>query len=380
MTIETGALEQAYAAEDTSFNVAPTLGATDGIRHLALDLKSKKNREPSPEKRGTPDESQSLPRRQLSNFDLSSIMWEPSGTLGTISNVGKFLEGGMGTKTSPALNTTVASGASATGAVLTATTGLAVGDILVVRVGTADEPTRIKTLPGANAVTWDALSGTPSVGAAVVSGVNFKFASNLTKSYSIFKYYNAGNFKQAVYGAVVDRISIDFDGTKEAMLAISGPAASYQDSTVGTVQSKPGTHTTVGSPAAGLAGSVFIDGTAFLVIAAKIEMMNNVELRNKEIGTSVATGIAGRANHRKVKCSLTFYLEDTNLIGKATANTKAVVRLMVGSGNGGRLCALMPSVEFEIPDIPQGMGPLEVTVDGVGYAVSGNDALFLGEA
>src|SRR5689334_914332 len=98
MTIENGLLEQAYVDEEASYNptVVGTLVAGDGIRHLELSLTKKNNREPSPEKRGTPDASQSLPRRITQGFDLSSIMWEPSGTLGTMSNIGKLIEGGMG--------------------------------------------------------------------------------------------------------------------------------------------------------------------------------------------------------------------------------------------------------------------------------------------
>jgi len=382
MTIETGLLEQSYIKEETTFAITPAdaLSATDGIRHLELSLSSKKNREASPEKRGTPDETQSLPRRQSQNFDLSSIMWEPSGTLGTISNIGKLLEGGVGSKAVASLNTTIASGGSATGATLTSGTGATVGGLVVVTMPSGvREVTRLKTVAGA-VVTWDSLSVTPgAAGAAVVCGVSYVLTNNITKSYAIYKYFNAGGFKQCCYGSVVDRIQISFDGSKETMLAFSGPSASYADSTVGTVQAKPGSHTTVGAPVAGLTGNVYIDTAAFPLIAAQIEIQNQVVLRNDEIGTSVATAIAGRNNRRQVTCSLTFFLEDTNLFTKANAVTKAVVRILIGQTNGSMLGCVMPSVEFEIPDIPQGTGPLRVTISGRAYATSGNDQIFLGE-
>lgn len=383
MTIETGNLEQAYYKEESAFDVSPAdaLASTDGIRHLELNLGAKLNREPSPQKQGTPDENQSLPRRKTSTWDLSQIMWEPSGTLGTISNVGGLIEGGMGAKTAVNLDTTVASGGTTTGAVLTSAGTLAVGDCVVVSLAspTRREVTRIKSVAGAT-VTWDALSAAPANGAVVVSGVNYKFTNNITKSYAIYKYYNAGGFKQATYGSVVDMIKISFDGTKEVMLGINGPAAEIADSTFGTVQAKPGSHTTVGSPAGGMIGNVYIDGNAFLVIAANIEMNNKIVLRNKELGTSKASGIAGRENHREVKCRLTFFLEDVSLLTKAHNVTHAVLRVLVGQTNGNMVGAVMPNLEFELPDFPNATGPMELTVEARGYAVSGNDALFLTEA
>lgn len=383
MTIETGALEQMYAKEEVTYRTPPVLAATDGNRHLELSVTSKKNREPSPEKRGTPDESQSLPRRQTSAFDLSSIMWEPSGTLGVNSDVGKFFEGGMGAKTTPNKNTTVAAmpAPTTTSATLISGAGLAVGDIIIVTVGAGArrEATRIKTI-ATNDITFDLLSAAPDVPGAVVSGVNYKLANNITKSYSIFKYYNAGNFKQAVYGSVVNRIQASFDGTKEVMLAISGPSGEYADSTVGVVQAKPGSHTTVGSPASGLVGNFYVDGVAFLVIAAQVTVDNAIELRNKELGTSLASGIAGRANLRKVNLSVTFYLEDTNLLGKANAVTHAVLRCVVGQTNGSMVAFVCPNVEFEIPDVGNEIGPKELTIEGVAYAVNGNDQVVFNES
>jgi hypothetical protein len=79
--------------------------------------------------------------------------------------------------------------------------------------------------------------------------------------------------------------------------------------------------------------------------------------------------------------SVTFYLEDTNLITKGEASTLAVLRLLVGNVNGKMVGAVMPSVEFEIPEIPATGGPKIVTIEGIAYqAGSGNDGLFLGES
>jgi hypothetical protein len=382
MTIETGALEQCYIKQETAYNVTPAdaLAGSDGVRHLELSIESKKNREPSPEKRGTPDVSQMLPRRQSTNWDLSSIMWEPSGTIGTISNVGKLLTGGFGSSHTANLVTTIASGASATGATLTSGTGLAVGDIVVVTMPAGHrEITRLKTVAGA-VVTWDALSVSPSVSAAVISGLTYLLTNNITHSFAIYKYYNAGNFKQAAYGSVVNRIQARFHGMGEVMLGLNGPSANYADTTFGTVQAKPGTHVTVGAPASGLVGNFYVDGNSFLVISAEATIENNIELRNKELGTAFATGIAGRADLRVVRVQVTFYMEDTRLftMGNA-ASTTGVLRCVVGDTNGSIVGMVCPKVEFERPAIGNEIGPKEVTIEGMALATSGNDQVFFGE-
>lgn len=387
MTIETGALEQGYVKLETAYNVVPAdaLAGTDGIRILTLSLSGKKNREPSPQKRGTPDRQASLPRRESASWNLSEIMWEPSGTLGTISNVGKLIKGGFGSNHVLSLTTTVSAAPSptVTTATLGSVTGIQVGDLIVFTVasGARREVTRIATLPGGAAVTFDPLSVAPdSTGAAVV-GITYSLASNITDSFAIYKYHNAGGFKEAVYGSVVDQIQVMLDGTKEVTLALSGPGARYGNAAGGaTVQTKPATHVTVGNPAGGMVGNFYVDGTAFLVTSAKVSINNQLALRNKDLGTSFAAGIGGRSNLRDVTVEVTFFMEDTNLIGKAHSVTKGELRCIIGNTNGSMLLVVVPSVEFEIPDIPSDIGLKEVTITGVAYAVNGNDQVILGEA
>jgi hypothetical protein len=311
-------------------------------------------------------------------------MWEPAGTLGTISNVGKLIKGGFGSNHVLSLATTIASGATTTGATLTSAAGIQVGDLIVLTVasGARREVTRIATVPGGGVVTWDPISVAPDVPGAAVVGITYNLASLVADSFAVYKYYLGGSFKEAVYGAVVDQIQVMFDGTKEVKLAFSGPGARYGNTAGGAaIQAKPATHVTVGSPAGGMVGNFYVDGNAFLVSMAKATINNQLVLRNKELGTAFASGIGGRANMRDVTVEVTFYLEDTSLIGKAHSVTKGELRCIVGNINGSMLLMVIPSVEFEIPDIPAGdIGLKEVTITGTAYAVSGNDQIILGEA
>lgn len=377
MTIESGALEQAYAKAEGSYGTLATPSSTDAIRHLELALQYKMNRERSPQKRGTPDHASSLPRRITAGFDLSSALWEPSGTLGTASYFGPLLKAAFGTQTTPNLATTAASSASTTGVTLTSGSGLAVGDTAIVTVGTGArrEATRLKSVAGA-AVTFDALSAAPDVPGAFVSGVNYKFATTLAESLSIFLFHTGGGYKEAVQGAIVDKVEFVFDGTKEATIKFSGPAKTR----VRTGFSQPGAHTTVGSPIGGLVGNFYLDGTAFLISNLTVTLSNGEELRNNELGTSTASGHMRGAARRTVEASCAFYLEDTTVIANAEAVTRNVIRAVVGNTNGSMLAAVLPAVEWEVPDTPTSDGPKIVTASGIAYASSaGNDSLFIGE-
>jgi len=382
MTIETTLLEQAYVKEESGYGTLATPGATDAFRHQELSLDKKLNREPSPEKRGTPDRAQSLPRASDTNWELGSAYWEPSGTLGTQSYLSPFLKNGFGTRTAPALATTVNGTPSptATGCTLIADTGLAVGDLIVFTVasGARREITRIKTKAGL-AITYDALSAAPDTPGAAVSGVNYKLASTHGTSLSIFKYHTAGGFKEAVSGAIVTGMTFLFDGSKEVGVKLRGPGKNRI--TGASVPAIPGAFTTVGSPASGLVGNFYVDGAAFLVLRAEVTVESNSQIRRGEIGTAgLGTGVIDHADFRNVTVSVSFYLEDTNLLTKADAITTAVLRLLVGDANGAMVGVVLPRVEFEIPALPASGGPKVVTIEGTAYSPgSGNDQAYAAE-
>jgi hypothetical protein len=374
MTIESSLLEQAFVKEESPFGTLATPAAGDGFRHQELSLDKQLNRVPSPEKRGTPDRAQSRPGLPDTSFDLASGFWEPSGVLGTPSYMGPFLKNGFGAQHSLSLATTIASGAATTGATLASATGVQVGDSAIVTLasGARREITRIKSVAGA-VVTWDTLSAVPDAPGAVVFGVSYSLASLVPTSLSIFKFHTAGGFKEAVSGAFVNKMAFMLDGSKDVQLKLSGPARNR----VLTGFSQPGAFTTVGSPASGLVGNVYVGGTAFLVLSASIEVDNQSQIRRGEIGTGgLGTGIISHADFRNIQVTFSFYLEDTTLINQAEAVTTSTLRLLIGDTNGSMVGLVLPRVEFEIPKIPTSGGPKVVSITGQAYATNGNDALY----
>lgn len=388
MTIESGVLEQLYVDEEASYNPTSvgTLVATDGIRHLEATLTGQINDEPSPARRGTRGVADMFFRRNTQDVNISSAMWEPSGTVGTASDLGKLIKGGLGSQhiISSGLVTTVAAAPAptATGCTLTSVTGLQVGDtiVLTTNAGARREATRIKTLAG-SAITYDDLSAAPDSLGAAVSGVSYRPTDNLANSFAAYKYYNAGGFKEAVHGWVVNRIQATFDGSRETMIAFSGPGAEYRNSAAGggTIQAKPAAHTTVGAPVAGMVGWFFSGTALFRVITAQFTIENNVELRNKEHGTAVATAVAGFTAARVVNVQLSFYLEDLLVMGNANQRVKGSLRMLTGDTNGSMIAIVCPAVRFTRPAIGSNYGPKELTINGRALETSGNDEIFIGE-
>lgn len=376
MTVESGALESAYAKVEASFGTLATPASTDAIRHAGLQLTKKNNREMNPTKRGTPDYADDLPRIKTAGWSLTASMWEPSGTLGTPSYFAPLLKAAFGTQTEPTLDTTVAAApaATATGCTLTSAGTLAVGDCLIATVGSTREVTRVKTVASA-AITYDELTAAPTTPGQIVSGVNYKLATNLTESLSIFLFHTGGGYKEAVSGAIVDSLEITVPGNGEVGIAMSGPA---KDRTR-TGFTIPGAHTTVGNPvSSGEAGKVTIDNAVFLVLSATVRMTNSQGLRVGEVGVSTASG-QFRTGRRSVTCTASFYLEDTAIIDDAEAVTADVLRLLAGSTNGNMVGLVLPKVKWEIPDTPVGETQKVIEASGVAFATDGNDQLFICE-
>lgn len=379
MAMESHLLEQVFVKEETAFNDSTytTLAAADALLHRGAKVAGKNNRVPSPEKQGTPGRRSSLPRRKTAEWSVNGA-WQPSGTLGTGSDFDVLLKALMGSKVISGAGVTTTVSASptptATGFTVASAAGLSVGDVIVVTLSSGREITRIKSINVA-ALTVDALSAAPATGAAVVAGVTYKLTTAMPPSLAVAKFYTAGGAKECVGGALVDAAEFAFSGEEEVTASFSGPAARYRR----TGFTAPGSQTLVGAPVSGLVGHFALDGNLFPITEAKLSLKNNLGMRNKELGTAYASQ-AYRDQYREISVSVTFYMDDARLLDMAEASTATVVRLLTGDANGAMVGAVLPKVEFEIPEVGSNeTGPILVTASGVAYESSGNDAIFLAE-
>lgn len=378
--------EQAWAKLESAYNdstVVSGLSATDAFLHRQLRCgPGRWNRVANPGRRATPDVASVLDRRMSAEWNLSTG-WEPSGTIGTPSDLGDILTALFGTKVASGsgsgVTTTVSASPSptTTGCTVASATGLAVGDVIVVTMPLGHrEATRIKTIVG-SAITFDALSAAPASGAAVVAGVTYKLATQSTvQSLGIAKKDTTNSTYEGVGGAVVNEGQCVFDGNEEATWSFSGPAARYYVSGL----TLPDSQTLAGAPLSGIsAGNVYLDGTAFTVLRAALRVQNTFGLRIGELGQAYAMG-AFRSGKRSVGLDLTYFFDATTLRDLAMAKTASTVRALIGSTNGRMLAIVAPQVEWEIEDVPAGdSGPKNASASGMCVAASGNDEVFVAE-
>lgn len=375
-TIETGLLEQVYVDFESPYATLATPASTDAIRHRTIRIVGANNREPSDERTGVAGRGRSLPRRHTCSVELET-RWEPSGTLATASYLGLVLKNLFGAQHAAALTTTVSASPTPTASVFTvaSATGLQVGDVIIVTTTNGREATRIQAIATAQ-LTVDTLSAAPATGAAVVHGVSYSLANLAPQGLSVFHYMTGGGFRQSAAGWLVNQGTFNVDGTTEVLATFSGPAA-RRYANAGT-PAKPASHTTVGNPLGGMVGNVYLGASAFPMTKLSASIVNNVWLRNSEIGTQYASGHA-RQNFRDVTLSVSFWLENEALFTAGEGSTEQVVRLALGDTNGSMIGMVMPKALFEIPSVPSGVGPVEVTATAVCYHTNGNDEIFIGE-
>ncbi len=380
-TYEIGRFGRVFLAKQTGgFGVAPTFAATDAVRHVNVTLNKSLNRIESKERYLHPSLLSKWVRRTTANFNLSGIFY-PSGSIGIVPDHDPVLECGFGVVTNiTPLSTTIASGASTTGATLASGAGLTVGQAILINVTTGSPATGrvlrwLSSVAGA-VVTWSpALPQSPAVGDTVKSTVNYSFATALPNALSIGHYLTA--ISKEGTGAVVDSLKLTFDANEEVMWEASGPMKDR----LTAAQAQPGSFTTVGAtPPSGLVGGMRIGAAAVDFMKLGITIENTMDLDNYQFGTSSAQGYF-RRNQRKVSIDLTAMLtSDVTLLTAAENASDSVLMAQCGQTEGSIIGVYAPNVDFDIPDHPDGEETLELSFKGTCKGVTGNDELRLAVA
>lgn len=354
--LQIGRQGQLYVAAESTYNTSPTLLATHALRHKDVKIDYDNfNRRTILEKKQSPgiNTAARTAQRKTAAYTLQAIL-RPSGTLNTLPECSPVLEAAFGSKTNVTLSTTVSSGGAVGGATLASTTGIVVGDFLLITCPDGNRRLRqILTLPGGNAVTWgpNLPSGQqPATSAAVKACTTYKLTSGLALSLTLAHYLKftdgtAGR-QRLLTGAVVDKLALDFDANEDPMFTASGPGAQVVDA-----GSQPGGFTMVGGqPPSGLTGDLLIGNTALKFLKLGIEISNGMWLRNDEYGVATATE-AFRRGRQSVTLSLDTRAEtDATLYDLAQAGTNGGLFMQTGYTEGNCLAIRCPQVEFPVPD------------------------------
>lgn len=372
-----GRLGKVYAAKETTYGTAPTLASTDAIRHLSCALNFSNNRVASQERFSHPSLLSKWTRRQTGNFLLGGILY-PSGTINTLPDMTDLFECGFGTITNTTLSTTIASGPTTTGATLASGAGLTVGQAILINVTTGSPATgrvlRWLTSVAGAVVTWDpALPQAPATSDTVKGCVNYSLATALPNAITIAHYLTS--ISKQNNGSVIDQLKLTFDANNEVVWEVSGPSKTR----LATAQAAPGAFTVVGTtPPSGLVGSLRMGAVAVEFMKMEIVVGNTMRLADFVFGTSSATDFF-RNNKRTVQCNITAMLTDsTTLMAAAeTATDNNAFAVQCGQTEGSIIGVYGPNLDLDVPDMPDGEETLELTFNGAGKGVVGNDELRL---
>ena len=384
MAYQLGRTSRVFIKEESSYGAAPTLAATDAVRHTMARLNVNPANRADIDVRTTHPSvlaSYRASRRKTGTWNVAGIFF-PSGTLGVSCDHEPVLEHGLGTKKYTALATTVSASPAPSTTVFTvaSATGLAVGDAVLVACSGGLTPgkyvrwvTAIDTLALTVA---PALPQAPASGDAIKAVINYKLASDLAKSLDVARYWDG--LKYEGLGCVVDSLKFGFDANTEPTWDASGPLATRTR----PGQTEPGAFTVVGTqPPSGLTTTLRLGAAAENMVGAEFTIANGMDLDNYNAGSSVATGFY-RKDKRKVSLTIKQLLTGTpNILDAAEAvRASDTVLVQCGDTEGKIVAVWCPSVEFSVPDDVDNIGTNEITYAATALATAGNDEFYIAVA
>lgn len=374
-TYQIGRLGRVYAKAESSYNTAPTLAATDALRHLDVRLNvNPRNRVNSPERHAHPSQIYRFTRRKTADWMVRGILY-PSGTLNTLPDADPILANvfGASSSTNVTLSTTVNGSPTTTSVPCVAVTGLAVGDAVLINATNGGRQVRwITNIVSTTLTVAPALASAPTVGDSVKGCITYKLKTAIGSSLDIAHYLP--NVSYEMTGCAPELLRLSFDANDEIMFEASGPAASRAR----PAQTDPATFTVAGStPPSGLTGFARFNGAAEEFLKAQFEIKNGISLDNRAFGTSVAQAMF-RERKREVTFSYdTMQSDDVSLLDLAEATTDHTAIMQCGLTEGSIIAVYAPVCELEVPDDQDSDEARQHSFKGVCKGTAGNDELYL---
>lgn len=390
-----GKYSQLYVKNAASYAAAATgLAATDAVRHNSfLPKYNPQNLRPSKVRHNHPSMLAKYRQRATASWDLNLSLF-PSGTLNTLPESKVILQNIFGqAPTNITLSTTVASGASATGATVASATGLAAGQPIQIGVlGGAAPGVYIRWLTAATsgtALVWaPALPATCAVSDTVKGCVGWSSASNLTPTDMDILHYPLAPgdwYIREVLGCVASKWSLKFNNNLEPQLQVGGMAALF----AAAPQAQPGAFTTVGAENTipiGLYGSFQYGSTLYEVEDVEIAGDEGHDVHNTGFGTAAANAAYRKGSRDikwkiKAKVSKDLTLWTPSIAPGPSAPTENTMMIQCGTTSTLIWAAYSPRVIFEqAPDVGDADETNDWNFTCTALGTSGNDELYLAAA
>jgi len=352
-----------YVDVESAFGQVGSIDPSARLSAVRLGVRQRKEAPTRRDKTGSRTFTGIVPGgRTETDFSLETYLVE-NGTPSSPPAAGALIQSGMGA------DPTIFTGGSAAAGSTPWTVVFASPHNLVAGQGfTIDGELRfVETINDANTVTANApFSAAPGIGVAITPTISY-FPADTLPSSSIFDYWDpATAVQRIVVGASVERLRVRVNADFH-QLEFEGPAQDVIDSVSfstgqGGLSSFPPEPAVSGGtppPVPGNLGQAWLGQTAtkFLTMtSAVVELDNDLDLRNREFGTSLPQCAA--PGQRRVTAEIELFEVDDEatrgLYASARAETPIQAMFQLGQSPGQLLGVYLPSLTPSVPEFDDG--------------------------
>ncbi len=375
-----------YARLETAFGQAAGITAADRLSAVQLRIRQRDELRDRKDKTGSRTFVGVAPGgRKRTGFDIATYLIAGT-TPGSAPAAGALFQAAMGANPLVFGGGTAGAGSTTTQIVFSGPHGLVVGQ----GFGFNNELRFVSQVVSATSVILSApFSAAPGSGAALSGAVTYKPAADLP-TVSIFDYWDPATVVQRILvgGACgIFRVKInadfhEFQFTGEAQDVLDSASFTAGQGGLSSFPAEPAVAGFTGLPVPGNLGQAWLGATASkftTVTKATVELDNDLDMRNREFGSSVpqchAPGL------RKVTADISLFEEDDaatkGLYQSARAQTPVGVMFQLGQAAGQLFGVYMKAVVPKVPQFDDSERSLQWSFEGCRAQGTEDDEIFV---
>ena len=348
-----------YAKVEASFGQAPAIAAADRLSAVKLAIRQLDEVRERKDKTGSRTFVGVAPGgRKRTHFSLQTYLM--AGSIpGSAPSAGALFQAALGAAPLMFPGGSAGAGSTATEIVFSGPHGLVEGQAF----GSSGELRFVKTVNSPSSVSVNApFTAAPASGAPLTGAVTYKPAADLP-SLSIFDYWDPNwAVHRVLIGAAVGQFEIkvnadfhEFEFQGEAQDVLDSVSFTSGQGGLSSFPAEPPVSGLTGVPVPGNLGQAWLGAAAskFLTVTkASISLDNDLDLRNREFGSSVPLSLGGGL--RKVLAGVRLYEVDDaatrGLYQAARAQTPIGVMFQLGQASGSLFGACLKRVVPKVPE------------------------------
>lgn len=347
-----------YTGLESTYGAVPGIDASDRMSAVALRMTQRREVRKRRDKTGGRTFTGLAPgSRRRTEFSLETYLVE-NATPSSPPAVGPLIEAGLGAAPATFAGATAGSGSTATQINFGTSHGLVKGQAF----GFNEELRFVATVNSSTQVTVNApFASAPTSGATLTPAVTY-FPAYELPSVSVFDYWDPATAVQRILtGGTVDRLEIrvnadyhELQFSGEAQDIVNSETFASGDGGLTSFPSEPALDGDYPAPIPGNLGQAWLGAPVskyFTVTNAAVRLQNDIDLRNREFGTTVPQCIAPGVRNVTADFEL-FETDDAatrSLFASAQAETPIQVMFQLGETAGQMFGVHLPAVVPELP-------------------------------